>query len=68
MGADRASELCNRLLEKYEEVIKHPPADIAGKTYPELYDVETRKRSDVYDQFYKRILDELATMGIPILE
>jgi methylamine--corrinoid protein Co-methyltransferase len=68
MGADRASELCNCLLEKYEEVIKHPPTDIAGKTYPELYDVETRKRSDVYDQFYKRILDELATMGIPIPE
>ncbi|MFH2076226.1 MAG: monomethylamine:corrinoid methyltransferase [Pseudomonadota bacterium] len=68
MGADRASELCNHLLEKYEEIIKHPAADIAGKTYPELYDVEKRKRSDAYDQFYKRILDELATMGIPILE
>lgn len=68
MEADRASELCNCLLEKYEEVIKHPPADIAGKTYPELYEVETRKRCEVYDRFYGEILDELTAMGIPVLE
>jgi hypothetical protein len=68
MEADRASELCSRLLEKYEELIKHPPADIVGKTYPELYDVETRKRSADYDSFYGRMVDELREMGIPVLE
>ena len=68
MGADRASELCNRLLEQYEGIVKHPPADISGKTYPELYDLETRKRSDAYDRFYLEMLEELAAMGIPVRE
>ncbi len=66
MAAGQASELCNRLLEKYEEIIKQRSAEIMGKTYPELYDVETRKRSDVYDQFYRGIVEELVTMGIPM--
>jgi len=64
--AGRASELCNRLLEKYEKIIKHPPADIAGKTYPELYDVETGKRLEEYDRFYDKVLEELIQIGVPI--
>jgi hypothetical protein len=66
MTADRASEICNRLLEKYEVMIKQASAGITGKTYPELYDISTRKRTDAYDQFYEKMLDELSGMGIPI--
>jgi len=67
IGADQASELCNRLLEKYEEIIKHPTTDVTGKTYPELYDIEKRKRSDDYEDFYRRVREEIATVGVPIL-
>ena len=68
MGSDHANELCNRLLERYEEAIKHPTAETEGKTYPDLYHVEKRKRTDAYDDFYKRIREEIAVMGIPMLE
>ena len=66
MTAGRASELCNRLLEKYEKIIKHPPPDIAGKTYPELYDVVTGKRLEEYDRLYDKVLEELIQIGVPI--
>lgn len=64
--ADRANELCNRLLEKYESMIKQASPELNGQTYPALYDVVTRKRKPAYDRFYGEILDELAAMGIPI--
>lgn len=65
MTADRASELCNRLLEKYEEDIKNPPPGTEGKTYPELYDLKTHKRSEEYDRLYDDVLEELTRMGLP---
>ena len=64
--ADRANELCNRLLEKYESMIKQASPELNGQTYPALYDVVTRKRKPAYDRFYEEILDELAAMGIPV--
>ena len=64
--ADRANELCNRLLEKYESMIKQASPELNGQTYPALYDVVTRKRKPAYDRFYGEILDELAAIGIPI--
>ena len=63
--AGRASELCNRLLEKYEKIIKHPSPDIAGKTYPELYDLETGKRLEEYDRLYDKVMEELIQIGVP---
>lgn len=65
MTADRASELCNQLLEKYEEDIKNPPPSAEGKTYPELCDLKTHKRSEPYDRLYDEIIEELTRMGIP---
>ncbi len=64
MTADRASELCNQLLEKYEEDIKNPPPGTEGKTYPELYDLKTHKRSEAYDRLYDEVIEELTRMGI----
>ncbi len=62
---DLANELCNRLLEKYEEEIKIAPAGIQGKTYQELYDVRTQRRSEEYDRLYDEVVEELIKMGIP---
>lgn len=64
--AGRATELCNRLLEKYENQIKRPPPGIEGKTYPQLYDVTTGTRSEEYDRLYDRVLEELIQMGMPL--
>lgn len=61
----RASELCNKLLEKYEDSIKTPSPEITGKTYPELYDLKTGKRTAAYDQLYDEVLEELIQMGLP---
>ncbi len=65
MTADRANELCNQLLEKYAADIKNPPPGIEGKTYPELYDLKTRKRSEEYDRLYDEVIEELTRMGVP---
>ena len=62
---DFANELCNRLLEKYEEEIKLASAGIQGKTYPELYDVRTQRRSPEYDRLYDEVVEELIKMGVP---
>jgi methylamine--corrinoid protein Co-methyltransferase len=65
MTADRANELCNQLLEKYETNIKNPPQGTEGKTYPELYDLKTQKRLEEYDRLYDEVVEELTQMGIP---
>ncbi len=64
--ADQACEICLRLLEKYEEDIKHPSSETKGKTYPELYDIKTQKQSEQYARLYEEVLNELVQMGVPI--
>jgi hypothetical protein len=66
MQADSACELCNRLLEKYEAEIKMAPLEIQGKTYSQLYDIKTHKRSEEYDRLYDEVVEELIRMGIPL--
>ena len=66
MTAGRASELCNKLLEKYETEIKKPFSGDEVKTYPELYDLKTGKRSEAYDRLYGEVLEDLDSMGIPV--
>ena len=63
---DQACEVCNRLLEKYEEIIKSSSPDIQGKTYPELYDIKTQKQSEEYARLYEEVLNELIQMGVPL--
>ena len=65
MTADRATELCNQLLEKYEEEINIASVGIQGKTYQELYDVRTQRRSEEYDRLYDEVVEELVKMGVP---
>jgi hypothetical protein len=58
--------LCNLLLEKYEDKIKHPPPGIEGKTYPQLYDIKTGERLEEYDRLYHQVMEELIRMGVPL--
>ena len=57
MGAEQASALVNRLLEKYEERIGEAPR---GKRYQECYDLSTGKPSDEYVRLYDEVKEELA--------
>ena len=60
--AQKASEIVNRLLEKYENDISYAPI---GKKYPECYDVVTRKPNEAYIRLYDEVKEELAGMGLP---
>jgi methylamine--corrinoid protein Co-methyltransferase len=61
MRADQASELVNRLLEKYEDGIVEAPK---GKPYQECYDLQTRKPSQEYVRLHGEVKEELAQMGV----
>ncbi len=62
MKPERASELVNHLLGKYEKQIENPPP---GKRYQECYDPKTRKPSEDYARLYEAVKEELVKMGIP---
>jgi hypothetical protein len=63
MSRQKANELCLEFLDKYEDKLL-PDQDL-GKTFPELYDVETRQPLPETVEHYKRMKDELADIGIP---
>ena len=63
MSREKANEFCLKFLEKYEDKLL-PDQDL-GKTFPELYDLETRQPLPETVDHYKRMKDELASMGIP---
>ncbi len=62
MSRDKANGLCLKFLEKYEDKLL-PDQDL-GKTFPELYDLETRQPKPETVEHYKRMKDELSGMGI----
>jgi methylamine--corrinoid protein Co-methyltransferase len=62
MSRQRANDLCLEFLELYEDKLL-PDQDL-GKTFPELYDVETRQPLPETVEHYNRMKDELADMGI----
>lgn len=62
MKADRAAELVNKILEKYEQEIEQAPT---GKRYQECYDLSTGALSEEYMRLYDEVKGELANMGIP---
>jgi methylamine--corrinoid protein Co-methyltransferase len=63
MKADRASELVNQLLDKYEGEVEKAPI---GKRYQECYDLKRGKPSDDYLRLYEEVKDELAGLGISL--
>ncbi len=62
MPAGQASELVNRLLERYEEQIEGAPP---GRRYQECYDLRTRKPTEEYVRLHDEMKEELAQMGVP---
>ena len=65
MSREKANELCLKFNEKYEDKLL-PDQDL-GKTFPELYDLETRQPLPETVDHYKRMKDELASEGIPFV-
>jgi methylamine---corrinoid protein Co-methyltransferase len=61
--ASQASELVNRLLEKYENQIDKAPA---GETYPQCYDQVSGKPKEHYHKLFLKVKEELIQMGIPL--
>ncbi len=57
----QASELVNKLLERYENNIQRAPE---GKKYQECYDLKARKPLEEYVRLYEEVKEELAEMGI----
>jgi methylamine--corrinoid protein Co-methyltransferase len=57
----KANELVNRLLQKYEPQIETAPA---GSRYQECYDVTTGKPGREYFRLYEEVKEELAKMGV----
>ena len=64
MTREEASEVCNKLLAKYNDIV---PVDNYGKPYHEVYDVLKCVPKQFYlDRFYK-VKDEVAKMGVNFL-
>ncbi len=63
MKTERASELVNQLLGKYEEEIENAPP---GKRYQECYDLKTHKPLEDYTRLYDDVKKEVAKMGMPL--
>ena len=62
ISRQQANDLCLKFLDKYEDTL--PDQDL-GKTFPELYDLQTRQPLPETVEHYKRMKDELADTGIP---
>ena len=63
MSAVQASELVNRLLEKYEGQIEQAPQ---GLRYPQCYDLNTARPVESYWRLYNEIKEQLAQLGMPL--
>ncbi len=61
VSSERASELVNRFLQKYEDIIGEAPK---GKRYQECYDLRTGKPSEEYVRLHEEIKEELTQMGV----
>jgi methylamine--corrinoid protein Co-methyltransferase len=57
----KANELVNRLLQKYEPQIETAPA---GSRYQECYDITTGKPGKEYLRLYDEVKEELTKMGV----
>lgn len=62
LSRERASELVNQLLEKYESQI---PTASSGSAYQECFDVITGKPGEDYLNLLKDVKEEFVAMGIP---
>lgn len=63
INRQKANELVNRLLSKYESQIETAPR---GSRYQDCYDVGTGKPGEAYVRLYDEVKEELAGIGISL--
>ncbi len=61
MTRDKANEIANRLLAKYEDKIADAPK---GKPFQECYNAKTVQPQTWYLDMFKKVKDEIAGMGV----
>lgn len=61
MTRERANDICNRLLAKYEDQAADAPL---GSEYQECYDVAKALPTQEHFDMYRRVKDEIAEMGV----
>ena len=63
MTRKQANEIVKKLIPRYEDKLKNPPK---GKSFRELFDLQTLKPVKEYVDLYLRIKKELIELGIPL--
>jgi len=63
MTRKQVNEIVKVLIPKYENMLWDPPQ---GKSFRELYDLETLKPKKEYLDLYLRVKKELIDMGVPL--
>ena len=61
MTRERANDICNRLLAKYEDQAAEAPL---GSEYQECYDVAKALPTQEHLDMYRRVKEEIAEMGV----
>lgn len=61
MSREKANQIVNQLLAKYEDNIADAPK---GKSFQECYDVKTVRPQNWYLDIFKKVKDEIAEMGV----
>lgn len=61
LTVDEANELVLKLFEKYEHGFENPNL---GLPFPEVYDIKTIEPKKEWNDTYKRVKDDIASMGL----
>jgi methylamine--corrinoid protein Co-methyltransferase len=61
MSREKANQIVNQLLKKYEDKIADAPK---GKPFQECYDVSTVKPQPWYMDMYTKVKQEIADLGV----
>lgn len=62
LNREEANTIVNRLIPKYEEMLATPNS---GKSYPEVFDLNTGYPVPEYVEFYNKIKQAIASLGVP---
>lgn len=62
IASDKANEILNQILAKYEDQLATPPK---GKTFVECYDVASIQPTEEHLRVFAKAKEELSKMGVP---
>lgn len=63
MSRAQANEIADKLLPKYEDMLRNPPD---GKSFKECYDIEKLEPTEEWQRMYNEVKEELMQMGLPM--